>query len=91
MAKGNPNPVIGRLSRNRKEQGSIEEARGVMWGAIKNLEGHLHRVSGEEEPSTAEVCKLSHALSQSMAVFTKLLEVGELESRLQALEQERAA
>jgi len=50
------------------------------------LEGHLDTSATAEEPDTAELCRLTHALSQSASTYLKALEVGELEARVQALE-----
>ena len=59
----------------------------VLWFALTKLEHHLGEVSGAEEVDTAELCKLTHALSQSASTYLKAVEVGELEARVEALEE----
>jgi hypothetical protein len=59
----------------------------TLWKAIKHLETHLDATAQAEKVDTAELCKLTHALSQSAATYLKAIETGELETRLAALEQ----
>ena len=59
----------------------------MLWSAITKLETHLAGVVEADETDTTELCKLTHALSQSASTYLKALEVGELEARVEALEQ----
>ena len=63
----------------------------MLWRAITHLETHLDATAQADEVDTAELCKLTHALSQSAATYLKALEVGELEQRLEPLEKAQAA
>ena len=86
---GNPNPSKERqVKRKRKlKNGEIKDITGVLWSAIIKLESHLTKVTELEETDTNELCKLTHALSQSASTYIKALEVGEYEARLSELEK----
>jgi hypothetical protein len=81
---GNPNPYQARIASKRKRRarnGSLATAQRVLWNAILRVEEALETASGTEM-----VVKCTHALSQSLASYGKLIEIGELEARLKALE-----
>ncbi|MBI2884181.1 MAG: hypothetical protein HYY11_09830 [Candidatus Methylomirabilis oxyfera] len=59
----------------------------TLWKAIKEAETIL--LSEASEPELKLRCV--HALSQAIGQYAKVTEVGELESRIEALEQHRAA
>lgn len=70
----------------RPKPGTVKQLTAVLWGAISKLEHHLDTVGDAKEVDTAELCKLTHALSQSASTFLKAVEVGELEARVETLE-----
>ena len=51
--------------------------------ALRQLDMHL----SEEEIQVPELCKLTHAASQVAGTYARILEVGELEERLEELER----
>ena len=86
---GNPNPTKARQAKGKRKlkPGDIKDITGVLWSAIVKLEQHLSDVADKEDLDTAELCKLTHALSQSASTYIKALEVGEYEARLSELEK----
>ena len=70
----------------RPKPGTVKQLTAVLWSAITKLEEHLSETTEAEMVDTAELCKLTHALSQSASTYLKALEVGELEARVEALE-----
>lgn len=83
--KGNPNPVAGRLARRAKRgSGDVRQLQAKLWKCIGEAE--LVMLGGD----STEKLKAAHCLSQVAMTFLKTIEIGELESRLEALE-ERAA
>ena len=91
----NPNPDAGRArlgkrAKRRPKPGTVKQLSAVLWRAITHLEEHLDATATAEEVDTAELCKLTHALSQSASTYLKAVEVGELETRLEALEKAQA-
>ena len=87
---GNPNPTRARQTKRKRrlKQGDIKDVTSVLWSAIVKLEQHLTNVTEDEDDTdTAELCKLTHALSQSASTYIKALEVGEYEARLSELEK----
>ena len=90
MANPNPNATKARLGKKnarRPRPGTVKELTAVLWRAITHLEEHMNRTADADNVDTAELCKLTHALSQSAGTYLKAIEVGELEARLEALEQ----
>lgn len=84
----NPSPHKARAARKRKAKpGTVADLTALLWRAIDRLEAHLGTVADGEEIDTAELCKLTHAISQTAGTYLKALEVGELEARLAALEK----
>lgn len=71
----------------RPKPGTVKQLTSVLWRAITHLETHLDTTARADEVDTAELCKLTHALSQSAATYLKAVGVGELEARLEALEK----
>lgn len=86
---GNPNPYQARQGKKAKAKpGSLDDLTATLWKAIQRLDGHLEKLTeGDSETDTTELCKLTHALSQSASVYCRIIETGELEARLEALEQ----
>lgn len=79
----NPNPTEARRARKarrRGKPGTLEDARALLWRALTRA-GELLE---EEDP--AHVLKAVHAVSQGAAAYARIVEVGELEARIAALE-----
>ncbi len=90
MANPNPDATkarMGKKAKNRPKAGTVEELTQVLWTAISTIETHIIKTATNDEVDTAELCKLTHALSQSASTYLKAIEVGELEARVEALEQ----
>lgn len=77
-------------TKRRGKPGTVKQLTAVLWRAIGELERHLASVTEAETVDTAELCKLTHAMSQAAGTYLKALEVGELEARLAALEAAQA-
>jgi transcriptional regulator of aromatic amino acid metabolism len=91
---GDTQPHLARQEKRRTRRprpGTVKQLTAVLWRAITHLETHLDATVEGEEVDTGELCKLSHALSQSAATYLKAVEVGELEARLETLERELTA
>ena len=78
---------IGKKEKNRPKAGTIKELTQVLWTAISTIESHLIKTTAKDEVDTTELCKLTHALSQSASTYLKTIEVGEFEARVEALEK----
>lgn len=90
---GDTKPHVARQARKssrRPRPGTVKQLSAVLWRAITHLEEHMNSAAESEEVDTAELCKLTHALSQSASTYLKAVEVGELEARLEALEKTQA-
>ena len=88
----NNNPTKARQAKRRKRKlkpGDLKDVQSVLWSAIVKLEQHLRDVTEDEDQTTdtGELCKLTHALSQSASTYIKALEVGEYEARIAELER----
>lgn len=87
---GDTKPHLARQAKKRARRpkpGTVRQLSAVLWRAITHLETHLDATASSNEVDTAELCKLTHALSQSASTYLKAVEVGELEARLEALEK----
>ena len=85
MANPNPDPLKARQAKKAKRRGkpgSLSDAQAVLWQALRKAGELLEH----EDPHLS--LKAVHAVSQCAANYAKVLEVGELEARLQALEAE---
>jgi len=71
---------MGKKARRRKKPGTLEDARALLWRALTRA-GELLE---EEDPALS--LKAIHAISQGAAAYARIVEVGELEARLAALE-----
>ena len=83
MANPNADPSKARQAKKRKRRGkpgSIEDARALLWKALQRAGDIL-----ESEDDTLSL-KAIHAVSQGAAAYARIVEVGELEARLTALE-----
>lgn len=78
----NPNPTQARQAKRlkRRKAGTLEHARALLWQALERAAELL------EEDDPALSLKAVHALSQGASSYAKLVEVGELEARIAALE-----
>jgi hypothetical protein len=78
----NPNPHRARRAkRSARAPGTLRALQQKLWGAILWAETVL------EEADTPDLrLRAIHALAQAAGHYGKLLEVGELEARLQAVE-----
>lgn len=83
----NLNPVPGRLAkRAKRHSGDVARLQGKLWQAILQAESVMLK-----EGDDLLKLKAIHCLSQTAASFLKCAEVGEIEARLEALEQRVAA
>lgn len=78
----NPNPTEARRAKRtkRRKAGTLEHARALLWQALERAAELLE----EEDPALS--LKAVHALSQGASSYAKLVEAGELEARIAALE-----
>lgn len=86
----NTNSTKARQAKKRRRKlkpGDVKDVQTVLWSAIINLEQHLTDVVEQEDVDTAELCKLTHALSQSSSTYIKALEVGEYGAGIAELER----
>lgn len=83
----NPNPHQARQARRvtRRKPGSLEAARRLLWQALERAAELL----GEEDPALS--LKAVHAISQGTSAYAKIIEVGEFEARLAAIEAAQTA
>ncbi|WP_146160583.1 hypothetical protein [Deinococcus arcticus] len=79
----NPDPRAARTAKRAKRRGqpgTLEDARALLWRALTRA-GELL-----EEADPAHALKAVHAISQGAAAYARIVEVGELEARITALE-----
>ncbi|WP_019586897.1 hypothetical protein [Deinococcus apachensis] len=79
----NPDPKEARQAKRRKRRmksGTLEDARALLWRALTRAGDLL------EEEDAALSLKAIHAISQGAAAYARIVEVGELEARIAALE-----
>lgn len=83
MSNPNADPTKARQAkkaRRRGKPGTLEDARALLWRALTRA-GELLE---EEDPLLS--LKAIHAVSQGAAAYARIVEVGELEARIAALE-----
>jgi len=79
----NPNPHAARIAKKRaRKPGDLSQVLRMLWQALLEAEEVLL-----ESDNAEWTLKAVHAISQSAGQYVKLLEVGELEARLAAVEQ----
>jgi hypothetical protein len=79
----NPSPHKARMAKKRRgKPGNLTATQAVLWRAIQAAETILTDAMDEADRQLRAV----HAISQACGQYAKLLEVGELEARLAALE-----
>ena len=84
----NPSPHTARQAQKRRRTpGDLATLVQVLWGALLKAEAVLDAATHASELTLKAV----HAVSQCAGQYSKLLEVGELEARLQALEAQLQA
>ena len=79
----NPNPTEARQAKRQKRRGqpgTLEDARALLWKAFQRAGVIL------DNEDDALSLKAIHAVSQGAAAYARIIEVGELEARLAALE-----
>jgi hypothetical protein len=82
----NSNPWPGRQAKKRlRKPGNLIDLQRKLWRALCEAESVL---DGAEDAELK--LKAVHAVSQGAGQYAKLLEVGELEARVQALEAQTA-
>ncbi len=72
----------------RPKPGDVEQLKRLIWVSLTTLETELRTES--DAPKTdhaAQICRISHAISQAAQVYLRCLETSELEKRLQVLEK----
>jgi hypothetical protein len=79
----NTNPYQARIARAGKRRTALSGVLGTVSKALQTAESLL------QDEDTAVRLRAVHAISQAAATYARLYEVGELESRLEALEQEQ--
>lgn len=90
----NANPTKARQAkkaRRKGKPGTLEDARRLMWRALTRADELLDTESedpetGEVRPDNALALKAIHAISQGASAYAKIVEAGELEARIKALE-----
>jgi hypothetical protein len=82
----NPNPVKARLAqRRRRKPGDLPKLLRALWETIRDIEEAL-----ETAQTTEETCRAAHAMAACATAYSKLLQIGEFETRLALLEQKEA-
>ena len=69
------------VKRRRAKAGTLAQTQAVLWQAILGAE----QVLGDAD-TNAQTLQACHALAQACSAYAKLLQAGELEARVQALE-----
>ena len=70
--------------RNRRASGDLDSARKRLWRALEMAEACMMDAAGEGD--RAGVLKAVHATTQAASAFARVVEVGELEARFDALQ-----
>jgi uncharacterized small protein (DUF1192 family) len=89
MPDSNGKNVDQRLSKDLtrwRKAGDLEDLRRIQWRAVKMAE----RVAYDPRATRDEVLKASTRITQATTAYLKVLQVGELEERVKALEQAQA-
>ena len=78
----NPSPHAARLAKKRaRKPGQLPQLLRLLWQALLEAQAIL------DEAAEAELrLRAIHAISQAAGQYAKLLEIGELEARIAALE-----
>jgi hypothetical protein len=82
----NPSPHHARLAKKRtRKPGNLAALTRVLWRAVLEAQEIMDHADGDEMKLRA-----IHAISQTSSSYAKLLEIGEFEARLNALEETQA-
>ena len=87
MSNPNADPTKARQAKRHKklsQPGTLEDARALLWKALERAGTIL-----DNEDDVLSL-KAIHAISQGAAAYARIVEVGELEARLSALEGDGA-
>jgi hypothetical protein len=83
----NPSPYNARMAKKRRRKpGNLQEVQRVLWTALCEAESVLLEADDPDQRLRAV-----HAVSQASGQYAKLLEVGEMHARLEALEKKLEA
>ena len=86
----NPSPHKARMAKKRKRKpGTLLDLQKLLWKALRTAEDLLDgatTLAEEGEGHEGVQLRAIHAISQASGQYAKLLEVGELEARIAALE-----
>lgn len=84
-APKDPTTYLARLAkRNRRATGDLAEAQKRLWRAVEMAEACMRDAAAEGD--RAGVLKAVHATTQAVSAFARVVEVGELEARLEEIE-----
>ena len=94
----NPNPVHARQAKRRKRRGqpgTLEDARTLLWRALSRagdlLDAETVSEDGAVRLDNVMALKAIHAISQGAAAYARIVEVGELQERLEEMEASMTA
>lgn len=73
--------------RRKKKPGTIQEAQALLWRA---LEGAAELLDAEDLDANTRL-RLLHGLAQGVGAYARVVEVSDIEARLEALEAEKEA
>jgi hypothetical protein len=77
------NPYKARQAKKRKRKpGALQDLVTILWGAVLDVQAILDGCAGDPE----QTLRAAHCLSQVAGQYSRLLEVGEFEAQLAALE-----
>jgi hypothetical protein len=81
----NPSPLAARMAQKRRRKpGNLAQLVRILWQAVLEAQAVLE---GADEGEWERTLRAVHALGQVSGQYAKLLEIGEIEARLSALEQ----
>lgn len=89
MSNPNADPTKARRAkkaRRRARPGTLEDARALLWRALTRAGELLDTEDEEGRPDAHTALRAIHAISQGAAAYARIVEVGELEARIAALE-----
>jgi hypothetical protein len=80
---GNRNPVAGRLAQKaRAKPGDLADVQALLWAALDKAQGVMEASAQKDDM----VLRAANCIGQLAMSYAKLLEIGETEARLQAVE-----
>ncbi len=84
---GDTKPYKARLAKKKRRRvrkiGSLQDARRKLWQAITSAE----EVLLDDQSDNQTVLKAVHAITSASTAYAKLVEIGEFEKRLEAVEK----